>query len=153
MREKKQAEDRLVEQRRRYELDMKERFGDQWQSKVPKQEAKAELSGKELVEHGIKTVTSIYTEFRSPGVAQTCLKTCLTLISNVLKDQANEKFRKVNLDSEAIQKRVGKISGGLQILKGVGFHKAEDGNYLMLTQVDESVLQQAIKMLQEKINS
>lgn len=36
MREKKQAEERLAEQRRRYELDMRERFGDQWQSKAPK---------------------------------------------------------------------------------------------------------------------
>ena len=153
MKEKKLAEERLAEQRRRYELDMRERFGDQWQSKAPKQETKAELQGKELVEHGIKTVTSLYTEFRSPGVAQTCLKTCLTLISNVLKDQANEKFRKVNLDNEAIQKRVSKVSGGLQILKGAGFNKAEDGNYLLLTQVDESVMQEAIKLLQDKITS
>ena len=69
MKEKKLLEERVAEQRRRYELDMRERFGDSWQSKAPKQENKAELQGRELVEHGIKTVTSVYTEFRSPGIA------------------------------------------------------------------------------------
>lgn len=148
MREKKLAEERLAEQRRRYELDMRERFGDQWQSKAPKQEVKkAEIEGKELVAHGITLVTTLYTEFRAPGVAQTCIKTCQTLINNLIKDPANEKFRKVNLDNEAIQKRVSKVNGGLQILKGVGFQKAEDGNYLLMTQIDEKLLKEAVQML------
>jgi hypothetical protein len=65
----------------------------------------------------------------------------------LIKDPNNEKFRRVNLDNEAIQKRVAKVNGGLQILKGVGFNKAEDGNYLIVTEIDDSLLKEAVKML------
>lgn len=121
---------------------MKERFGDQWQSKVPAKEEKKEKSGKELAETGIATVATLYTEFRAPGVGQTCFKTCQTLLGNLLKDPSNEKFRRVNLDNEAIKKRVSTINGGLSILKGAGFFKAEDGNYLTIeqSQVDSVLL-------------
>ena len=67
---------------------------------------KPEKPPAEQVEHGIKTVLTLYTESRSPGVAKTCLSTCCTLMKNVLKDQANEKFRKVNLDNNAVKTRV-----------------------------------------------
>lgn len=77
-------------------------------------------------------MATLYTEIRMPGVAQTCFKTCQTLIGNLIKDPSNEKFRKVNLDNEAIKKRIATINGGLSILKGAGFVKADDGNYLTI---------------------
>jgi hypothetical protein len=45
-----------------------------------------------------------------------------------LKDPANEKFRRVNLDNEAIKKRVATINGALNILKGAGFDKSDEAN-------------------------
>ena len=122
------------------ERDKRERFG----GKLPSEESKKpEKTPAQLVEHGIKTVKTLYTELRAPGVAKTCLKTCCTFIRNVLKDPSNEKFRRVNLDNEAVQKRVGKINGGLIILKAVGFSEASDGNYLIIENVDEAVLRNA----------
>ena len=41
---------------------------------------KAEKTPAEQVEHGIKTVITLYTEDRSPGVAKMCLKTCSTFM-------------------------------------------------------------------------
>ena len=64
---------------------------------------------------------TLYTELRAPGVAKTCLKTCSTLCKNVMKDPENEKFKKINCDNEAIQKRLSKVNGGLAIMRGVGF--------------------------------
>lgn len=153
MKEKKALEDRVAEQRRRYELDMKERFGDNWKSKVPQKEEQKEKSGKDLAELGITTVATVYSDFRAPGVAQTCFKTCSTLIGNLLKDPSNEKFRRVNLDNEAIKKRVSTINGGLNILKGAGFVKSDEGNQLTIEQssIDNALLQAIVKMLQEKI--
>ncbi len=55
-------------------------------------------------------------------------------MSNLVKEPGNEKFRKVNLDNENIKKRIATINGGLSILKGAGFVKAEDGNYLAIEQ-------------------
>jgi hypothetical protein len=75
------------------------------------------------------------------------------LISNVLKDPSNEKFRKVNLDNENIQKRVTKINGGLQILKGAGFKQSDEGNFLVITDIDEALIKQVVQLLQDKITN
>ena len=67
---------------------------------------KEEKTPAEQVEHGIKTVLTLYTETRAPGVAKTCFKTCSTFMANVLKDQDNMKFRKINLENNAVKTRV-----------------------------------------------
>lgn len=85
---------------------------------------------------------------RSPGVAKLCFKTCATFIGNPLKDRDNEKFRKVNLENAAVAQRVGKINGGIAILKAVGFKQADDGNYLVLEgDFDEQILKDALDLL------
>ena len=64
------------------------------------------------------------------------------MIGNLLKDPSNEKFRRVNLDNEAIKKRVSTINGGLSILKGAGFAKSDEGNFLTIeqSQIDNAEL-------------
>ena len=128
------------------ERDKRERFGGKASAA---EEAKKQKSPAELVEHGIKTVKTLYTEIRAPGVAKLCLKTVCTFIKNVQKDPSNEKFRKVNLENAAVQTRVAKVNGGVAILKAVGFKMAEDGgNYLIMTQEpDLAVIQNAIDQL------
>lgn len=149
MREKKELEERVKEQRRRYELDMKERFGDAWESKVPQKKEKEELKGEDLAKNGIQTVATVYTEARSPGVAQTCFKTCLTLVGNLMKEPGNEKFRRVNLENNAIKQRISTIQGGLNILKGAGFRKSDDGTQLVIDQseINQLQLSQVVRLL------
>jgi hypothetical protein len=134
MREKKLAQERLDKQRREYELDMQDRFGKDWKAKAEesKEKTKPKQTPEEMVAGGIKTVTTLYTEARAPGVAVTCMKTCLTFIQNAMKDPSNEKFRKVNLDNAAVSARVAKINGGLLILRGAGFEQSDEGNFLTL---------------------
>lgn len=62
------------------ERDKRERFGGKASAA---EEAKKQKSPAELVEHGIKTVKTLYTEIRAPGVAKLCLKTVCTFIKNV----------------------------------------------------------------------
>jgi len=105
------------------ERDRCERMG------VPFDESKAfetikkkeQRSPLEEIKHGIKTVKTLYTEERNPGVSKTCLKTVNIYCSNVMKDPSDPKFQSINLANEAFQKRVGKINGGKIILKGFGF--------------------------------
>ena len=126
--------------RRKLEADKRERFG----GTIPEEAKKMTKSPAEQIEHGITTVKTLYTEVRAPGVAKLCLKTCCTFIRNLIKDPDNDKFRKINLDNEAVQKRVTKINGGLQILKGCGFTEAKDGtSCLVMEVVDKSVLLKA----------
>ena len=83
------------------ERDKRERFGASGSGGAAV-EKKASKTPAEQVEHGIKTVKTLYTEIRQPGVAKTCLKTCCTFMRNVLKDSENEKFRRINLDNNAV---------------------------------------------------
>ena len=60
---------------------------------------------------------------------------------NVLKDENNEKFRRVNLDNNAVQTRVAKVNGGLAILRAVGFAQATEGtNTLLMEKADTAVI-------------
>ena len=62
---------------------------------------KTVLEGVELVKHGLKTVRTLYTEDRQPGIAKTAFKTISVYLGNVLKDPNEEKFKKINLGNEA----------------------------------------------------
>ena len=75
----------------------------------------------EEIKQGIKTIKTLYTEERQPGVAKTCIKTLSIYTGNVIKDPNEPKFQSINLANDAFQKRVGKINGGLMVLKGFGF--------------------------------
>lgn len=134
------------------ERDKRERFGGSAAAAgaAAKQQEK---SPQEQIEHGIKTVKTLYTELRAPGVAKTCLKTCSTLCKNVLKDPENEKFKKINCDNEAIQKRLSKVNGGLAIMRGVGFKQNPDGsNTYIIENPDATVLQKAVELLAPHID-
>lgn len=154
MKEKKELEERMDRQRQLYECEQRERFGPDWKSKVPaKKDEVAVKTGSALSQSGIEMVASLYTEMRCPGVAQTCFKTCFQLLNNLLKDPSNEKYRKVNLENNAIKTRIGTINGGLNILKGGGFEKNSDGTAMNVEQsaVNTSELTKIVDMLKEKI--
>jgi hypothetical protein len=143
------AKQAMLEQLKR---DKMEKFGHvAGSTEAPKEPPKPKgPQGVELVSHGIKTVRTLYTEERQPGVAKTCFKTCHVVLSNVLKDPNEEKFKKINLGNENFQKRVGKITGALSILKGAGFVEQADG-FLVLDQIDPTVVKEAIRILENNL--
>ena len=131
------------------EMDRCERHGipyneDEALAKIVKKEEKTPL---ELIKHGIKTVKTLYTEERSPGVAKTCFKTIGVYTNNVVKDPSEPKFQSVNLANEAFQKRVGKINGGKIILKGFGFEEDTDQNKLILGKYDADLFAKGAELL------
>jgi len=83
-------------------------------------------------------------------VAKTCLKTISIYLNNVLKDPKEEKYRRINLNNETFQKRVGKIAGGLTILKGVGFDEQHDGT-LFLREVDEKLIKETVRLIENNL--
>ena len=103
-----------------------------------------------MIKHGLKTVRTLYTEDRNPGVAKTCFKTISVYLTNVLKNPTEEKFRKINLANEAFQKRVGKINGAMSILKGSGFEEQGDDS-LQINNVDENLLKEALRLLENNL--
>lgn len=104
----------------------------------------------ERVQHSIKTIKTLFTEDRQPGVAKTCFKTLHIYLSNLQKDPQNEKFKRINMSNEAFQKRVGKVTGGVNILKAVGFVDTPDG-MLEANTFDEKVLKETLKYLENNL--
>ena len=105
----------------------------------------------EEIKHGIKTVKTLYTEDRQPGVAKTCLKTISIYTGNVVKDPNDPKFQSINLANEAFQKRVGKINGGRNILKGFGFKEDTAENKLVLEKYDADLFSKGIDLLKAEL--
>jgi len=73
------------------------------------QKEKAKKPPIEQIQHGIKTIKTLYTEDRQPGVAKTCFKTISIYTCNVLKDPNDPKYLSINLENKAFQTRVAKI--------------------------------------------
>jgi len=59
--------------------------------------------------------------------AEDTAKILRSLLSNVIRDPFEEKFRKVNLENKVISVRVGAFPPAVSILKAVGFKHDEDG--------------------------
>lgn len=85
------------------EMDRCERAGipyneEEALAKIMKKQEKTPI---EEIKHGIKTVKTLYTEERQPGIAKTCFKTIAVYIGNVMKDPSDPKFQSINLGNEA----------------------------------------------------
>jgi thioredoxin len=57
--------------------------------------------------------------------AEETAKVVRSLLSNVIRDPFEEKFRKVNLENKVISERVGAFAPAISILKAVGFKEVE----------------------------
>ena len=95
-----------------------------------------------------KSVT-LLSGLRAGGVGLVALKTLRKLVGNVQKDPGNVKFRSINLENEAIRKRVTKHPGGTLMLEAVGFCKK--GTRLVLE--DGDVNAQLLAAASEKIEA
>lgn len=105
----------------------------------------------EQVKHGIKTVRTLYTEDRQPGVAKTCFKTISIYLANVLKDPNEEKYKKINLTNAAFQTRVGKVTGALGILKGAGFEDNEADSTFVIHNPNETLIKETLRLLENNL--
>lgn len=106
----------------------------------------------QAVKDGMKIVTTLYTEERKPGVAKAWFKTFYTFCKNVVKDPKEEKFRTINLSNDKVKEKIGKISGGLAMLKGVGFYENDEGNlYLSDEHLDVDLLKEAWELVEMKM--
>ncbi|KAJ4968239.1 hypothetical protein NE237_014940 [Protea cynaroides] len=72
-------------------------------------------------------------------------QTLLTYVGNVVKNPNEEKFRKIRLNNQSFQERVGSLTGGIEFLEVCGFEKIEGGEFMFLPRdkVDMVVLNTA----------
>jgi len=61
--------------------------------------------------------------------ALTCLKTIETICSNIKSNPMEEKYRKIKINNGSFQRRVSNVSGGIDILKAIGFTEVTEGEH------------------------
>jgi hypothetical protein len=59
--------------------------------------------------------------------ALTCLKTLEKVCSNIKANPMDEKYRKMKVANASFQRRVSNVSGGLDMLKAIGFKEVTEG--------------------------
>lgn len=72
-------------------------------------------------------------------------QTLLAYVGNVARNPDEEKFRKIRLNNQTFQDRVGSLQGGIEFLELCGFEKQADGEFLFLPRdkVDMAILNTA----------
>ncbi|WRX21947.1 PUB domain - like 2 [Theobroma cacao] len=82
-------------------------------------------------------------------------QTLLTYIGNVARNPDEEKFRKIRLNNQTFQDRVGSLKGGVEFFEICGFEKVEGDQFLFLSRdkVDMQVLNSAGSELNSAINN
>ncbi|XP_039020844.1 eukaryotic translation initiation factor 3 subunit A-like [Hibiscus syriacus] len=82
-------------------------------------------------------------------------QTLLTYIGNVARNPDEEKFRRIRLNNQTFQDRVGSLKGGVEFLELCGFEKVEGDEFLFLSRnkVGMQVLNSAGSELNSAINN
>jgi len=145
MREKKKQQEELRKMQEMLKRDKQERFG-----KIQTEEAN-EKSASERIQHSVKTIKTLYPEFRNPGVAKTCLNTLKIYLSNIQQNPSEDKFKNIRKQNKAFQERVAKVTGGVKFLTAVGF--VEEEEFFSFKQVNNSLLEEGLKVLEEALQT
>lgn len=147
--QKKEAElekKRMLEQLAR---DKEERFGKKFDPNT--QQGKKEYSPVDDVEHLIKAIKTLYPTFRNEDKAKNCFNTLKVILTNIIKNQSEEKYRKVKTTNPNFQERVGSINLAIKILEHLGFK--EEGEFLVSKSPDFTLYEKIINLLEQHVNS
>lgn len=81
-----------------------------------------------------------------PDKAKTFFETALIYVNNIIKNNGQEKFRKINKENKAFQARVVEVFGGVETLEVIGYQ--EEAGVLVMKQWDLKELQAITGILQ-----
>lgn len=81
-----------------------------------------------------------------PEKAKTFFETAQIYVNNIIKNNGEEKFRKINKENKAFQGRIVEVFGGVETLQVIGYE--EDNGFLVLKHWDMKELQAISAILQ-----
>ena len=85
-----------------------------------------------------------------PEKARTFFETALIYVNNIIKNNGEQKFRKINKENKAFQSRILQAFGGVEALMVIGYE--EEGTLLMMRKYDLGELSQMTKILERYIS-
>jgi len=127
--------------------DKEERFGKKFDPNTL--QAKKETSVIDDVEYYIKAVRTLYPTFRCGDQAKNCLNTLRLILSNIVKNPNEEKFRKAKTSNPNFEERIGKIQAGMKILQVLGF--VPDGEFLVVANPNLDDFKKSIVALEKEL--
>ena len=145
-REKEDAEHRrqVLEQ---LERDKAERLGKKY---VPPEQKQKVFTKEENIQNFIKSIKIVYTPFRSGDTMKICFKTMKIMLSNILKNPNEDKFKTIKLSNPNVHERVGKISIALKIFEQLGFVKNDE--VMTVSNVDIDLFNKTIGYLDAELS-
>ena len=147
-REKQEAE---IEKRKMLEQlarDKEERFGKKFDP-FTQDAKKKEYTHEENVMYYLKTIKTLYHPIRAGQTLKNCYNTIRIVLSNILKNINEDKFKKVKMTNQNVQERIGKIPLAVKTLNELGF--VEEGEFLVVKNVDKDLFDKTIKYLEEEV--
>jgi hypothetical protein len=145
-REQELEKKKMLEQLAR---DKEERFGKKFDP-LTQSEIKKEYSPFDDAQYYLRAIKTSFPTFRAGDTTKNCYNTIKVILSNIVKNQSEEKFRKVKTTNPNFQERVGKIKIALKVLEILQFK--EEGEFLICSNPDFGLFEKIISFLEEEIN-
>lgn len=145
-RDKEEAEHRrqVLEQ---LERDKAERLGKKY---VPPEQKQKVYTKEENIQYYIKSIKTVYNPFRAGDTLKNCFKTLKIILSNILKNVNEEKFKTIKLSNPNVQERIGKISIALKLLEELGFVKNDE--VMTVDNVDVDLFKKTVEFLETELS-
>ena len=150
-RQKREKQEAEIEKRKMLEQlarDKEERFGKKFDP-YTQDAKKKEFTHEENVMYYLKTIKTLYPPFRAGETLKNCYNTIRIVLSNILKNINEDKFKKVKMTNPNVQERIGKIPLAVKTLNELGF--VEEGEFLVVKNVDKDLFDKTIKYLEEEV--
>jgi len=145
-REKEEAEHRrqVLEE---IERDKAERMGKKY---VPPEQKQKVYSKEENIQYFIKTIKTVYNPFRAADTLRNCFKTLKIILSNIVKNPNEDKFKTIKLSNPNVHERIGKISIALKLLEELGF--VHEDEIMKVTNIDIDLFNKTIGYLETELS-
>ena len=149
--QKKRREKEDEEHRRQVleelERDKAERLGKKY---VPPEQKQKVYTKEENIQYFIKTIKTVYNPFRAADTLKNCFKTLKILLSNILKNPNEDKFKTIKLSNPNIHERIGKISIALKLLEELGFVKNDE--VMTVSNIDTDLFNKTVGYLEAELS-
>ena len=76
-----------------------------------------------------------------PEKAKVLFETAQIYVNNIIKNNGEEKFRRIKKENKAFQSRIAECFGGVETLEVLGYE--DDGEYLIMKEYDLGLLSKA----------
>ena len=129
------------------EMAKAERLGKKY---VPPEQKQKVYTKEENIQYFIKTIKTVYNPFRAADTLKNCFKTLKILLSNILKNPNEDKFKTIKLSNPNIHERIGKISIALKLLEELGFVKNDE--VMTVGNVDTDLFNKTVGYLEAELS-